>query len=356
MAVSTKKIYTSLICLALLLAWVHPDMLAQSAFTSRSSSDSVAGIMFYNVENLFDVRNDSLKNDDEFLPQGARRWTYSRMKQKMTRISKVILNAGGWNPPVLVGLCEVENKWVLTTMIRETGLNNLGYRVVHFESPDERGIDVALLYRASRFEIASAQPIPVNFGETERPTRDILYAKGILDRSDTLHVLVNHWPSKLGGAMASHWKREAAALVVKNITDSIYSTNPKALMIIMGDFNEEPDSDIFLNTLKAGKTSDGGILVNPALYLKKGVGTLKHQHEWVVFDQIIVSRSLLEGNSAVKMASPSLRIIDFPFLLERHPTFGGMRPFRTYIGFKYADGYSDHLPVWIDLMVEQIKD
>jgi len=316
----------------------------------NSAVDSIAGIMFYNVENFFDVKDDSLKNDDDFLPNSVRRWSYTRMMQKMNNISKVILNAGGWNPPVIVGLCEVENRWVLSTMIWETGLNNLGYRLVHFESPDERGIDVALLYMQHRFDLISAKPIKVDLGLNERPTRDILYVKGILDQADTLHVLVNHWPSRLGGAMASQWKRKVAATVVKRVTDSIYHSNPKALMVVMGDFNENPESDLFLDVIKADKLEEGKILVNSALNLKKGAGTLKYQQSWDVFDQIIVSRSFFNEESRIKMRTPQLRIVDLPFLLEMDSNYGGMRPIRTYVGFKYAGGYSDHLPVWIDLL------
>lgn len=317
----------------------------------NSTADSIAGIMFYNVENFFDVKDDSLKNDEEFLPNSIRRWSYYRMMQKMNNICKVILNAGGWNPPVLIGLCEVENQWVLSTMIWETGLNNLGYRVVHFDSPDERGIDVAMLYRYQRFKLISAQPIRVNLGENERPTRDVLYVKGILDQADTLHVLVNHWPSRFGGATSSKWKRKVAANVVKRVADSIFVANPKALMVVMGDFNENPESELFRDVIMVGKLDDSKALINPAFYLKKGVGTLKYQQQWDVFDQIIVSRTLLNGNSQIKMDKPHLRIVDLPFLLEMDTNFGGVRPFRTYIGFKYHGGYSDHLPVWIDLIV-----
>ncbi len=328
------------------------QVITGQANSNVTKHDSIAGIMFYNVENLFDVKDDSLKNDNEFLPDGVRRWTYSRMKQKMSRISRVILNAGGWNPPVLVGLCEIENRWVVSNLIYETGLNNLGYRLEHFESPDERGIDVALLYRHTRFKVTKSRPIKVDFGPHERPTRDILYVKGILDRTDTLHIFVNHWPSRLGGAMASHWKRKEAANVVRKTTDSILVINPNALIVIMGDFNEHPESEIFTDVLGAGKLEDEGKLVNPSLYLKKGIGTIKHQQTWLVFDQIIISRYFFNPNSLVRMQKPTLRIVDFPFLVERDPTYGGLRLFRTYSGFKYIDGFSDHFPVWIDLSVK----
>ena len=314
---------------------------------------SLAGVMFYNVENLFDIKNDSLKNDEEFLPEGPRRWTYTRMKSKLTGIARVILNAGEWNPPVLVGLCEVENRWVVSNLIWETGLNNLGYRFVHFESPDERGIDVALLYLESRFKVLKTYPVSIDLGEQNRPTRDVLYVKGLLDRTDTLHVMVNHWPSRLGGVASSHWKRETAAKRVKQIADSVFQINSKALLLLMGDFNETPDSELFKDILQAGGVDDDGIMVNMALSLNKNIGTIKHQQIWSIFDYIMASRSLVDGSSVIQLNESDMNIIDLPFLLETDPVYGGLKPYRTYRGFRYQGGFSDHLPVWINLMVKK---
>ncbi|WP_052345535.1 endonuclease/exonuclease/phosphatase family protein [Alkaliflexus imshenetskii] len=327
-----------------------------SAQTGAAKRDSTAGIMFYNVENLFDVVDDPKTNDDEFTPDGNRRWTYNRMRQKFSNLNRVILNAGGWNLPVVIGLCEVENSWVLSAWLRETGLYNLGYRYVHFDSPDSRGIDVAMLYRRERFKVYASRPVEVNFGPGERPTRDILYVKGVLDDADTLHVLVNHWPSRLGGAAASQPKRRHAATVVKNLADSIRNVNPDALLIVMGDFNEPPRSPIFLNDLKAGKLEDDVWLISPALYLPPGKGTLKHGHAWEVFDQILISRPFFEKKSPVQMNKPSMRIVEIPFLFQPDDVHGGTKLFRSYEGFKYTGGYSDHLPVWIDLIVCEVEE
>lgn len=333
-------------------------LLAKPAVPQSHSADegpeiSLAGVMFYNVENLFDVKDDSLKSDEEFLPDGPRRWSYTRMKHKMTAVARVILNAGEWHPPVLVGLCEVENQWVVSNLIWETGLNNLGYRYVHFESPDERGIDVALLYRGSRFKVLKAYPVAIDLGEKSRPTRDVLYVKGLLDKTDTLHVLVNHWPSRLGGVTASHWKREVAANTVKQITDSVFQSNPRALLLLMGDFNETSDSELFMEVLQAGSIDTAQPLINTASALRKNRGTLKHQQTWSIFDHIVLSRSLVDGSSAIQLKDSVMRIIDLPFLLESDEVYGGFRPFRTYRGFKYQNGFSDHLPVWINLVVKR---
>ncbi|TCO06801.1 endonuclease/exonuclease/phosphatase family protein [Natronoflexus pectinivorans] len=334
--------------LILLLFWFNQSVCCQFR---ASDTDTIAGIMFYNVENLFDTRNDPDKRDDDFTPDGVRRWTYSRMREKFNNIGRVILNAGGWNLPVLIGLCEVENSWVLNAMLRETGLDNLHYRVIHYESPDLRGIDVALLYRRDRFKVYESRPIPVDFGPNERPSRDILYVKGVLDQSDTLHVLVNHWPSRFGGAAVTQWKRQYAARLTRQISDSIRMVNPQALLIVMGDFNEPHKSDLFLKDLEVGLLEDDVWLISPALKIPPDVGTLKHQHAWEIFDQIIISRSFFDGSSPIYMSEPEMRIISLPFLLERDEQMGGVKPFRTYVGFRYAGGYSDHLPVWIDLVV-----
>lgn len=340
------------ILLVLILFGISKSVSPQQHSLDEGSENSLAGVMFYNVENLFDVKDDSLKSDEEFLPDGPRRWSYTRMKHKMTAIARVILNAGEWNPPVLVGLCEVENRWVVSNLIWETGLNNLGYRFVHFESPDQRGIDVALLYRDSRFKVLKACAVAIDLGEQSRPTRDVLYVKGLLEATDTLHVLVNHWPSRMGGVASSHWKRETAANKVKEMTDSICQNNPRALILLMGDFNETPDSELFKEVLPMGGVHDNELLVHTALSARKNTGTIKHQQTWSIFDHIMVSRSLVDGSSAIQLDEPVMKIIDLPFLLEPDAVYGGSKPFRTYRGFKYQNGFSDHLPVWINLLVK----
>ncbi len=329
-----------------------PCFLLFSVLTYSQQQEQLAGIMFYNVENLFDVVSDPNKSDDEFTPAGSKHWTYSRMQDKFNKIARVILNAGGWNLPVLVGLCEVENAWVLNSMLHHTGLYNLDYRFVHYDSPDVRGIEVALLYRNNRFVVLDSQPVEVDLGPVHQPTRDILYVKGILDACDTLHVLVNHWPSRYGGSSFTQWKRQCAANLVKEICDSLLNNNPDRLLVILGDFNEAPNSNIFLKDLEIGDINSDKQLISPALNLLTSIGTLKYQHSWEIFDQIIVSRSLLNQDLNISLKSGSFRIVDLPFLLERDFQMGGLKPFRTYNGFKYNGGYSDHLPVWIDLIVK----
>lgn len=317
--------------------------------TLYSQNEKIAGFMFYNVENLFDTKKDSINSDEDFTPQGAKKWTYTRLRKKWADLAKVITNAGGWNLPVAVGLCEVENKWVLTSMLYETGLSNLHYDVIHYDSPDNRGIDVALLYKKDRLEIIESYPIPVSFGKNERPTRDILFVKSVLDNIDTLYLMVNHWPSRYGGAAVTQPKRQKAAQIVKSISDSLMHLSNNSKILIMGDFNEPAKSDVFKIDLDAGTANDGKWLISPALTMPADQGTLKFRHTWDIFDQIIFSRPVLTDTVGYRMLEPHLKIIRLPFLLQPDLQYGGEKLFRTYEGYKYTGGYSDHLPVWIDL-------
>lgn len=328
--------------------------ISQSAFSQSNNNERVASFMFYNVENLFDTKKDSINNDGEFTPEGVRRWNYTRLRKKWADIAKVITNAGGWNLPVVVGLCEVENRWVLTSLLEQTGLANLSYGVIHYDSPDNRGIDVAMFYLKNRMSVIESKPIDVNFGPNERPTRDILFVKGVIDSIDTIYMMVNHWPSRYGGAAVTQPKREKAAEIVRSISDSIRIINPNSKIIIMGDFNEPAKSDVFTQTLGAGIPSDTTWLVSPALEMSPdNLGTLKYRHTWDIFDMFIISRPVLEGTKGYKMIEPHMKIVDLPFLLQPDHNYGGQKLFRTYEGFKYTGGYSDHLPVWIDLHLTQ---
>lgn len=338
------------------LVWsgaAHKEVVSTSVREDGERDIMPAGIMFYNVENLFDVRDDSLTNDDEFLPDSPRRWTRYRMDEKCRNLSRVILNAGGWNPPVLVGLCEIENAWVLGRLLYDTGLNNTGYKAVHYDSPDERGIDVALLYMASRFEVLESRPVCVGLLNDGSTTRDILYVMGVVDNYDTLHLFVNHWPSRYGGAETSKPRRIQAARVLSSAVDSVRRAYPLANIVLMGDFNEDPDSKLFRDCLSTGGLDEDTPLYAPALELELGSGTLKYRYQWQVFDQIMVSRGLLNPASRIYLKEPVLRIVKLPFLLEQDERYGGQKPFRSYLGIKYQGGYSDHLPVMIYLEVQK---
>jgi len=311
-------------------------------------------VMFYNVENLFDPFNDSLTRDDEFTLEGARHWTWNKMAKKINGIFKVIMAVGEFDPPVIVGFCEVENGFVIHQLIKETPLSKFDYRMVHRESPDPRGIDVALIYRPDRFQLLEKDFFKVIFpDDSVRRTREILYAKGLMSK-DTLHVFVNHWPSKFGGELESESGRYAAAYTLKHKVDSIRVFYPDARILIMGDLNDEPESDPVVKGFGACLTDDtlcSQNFVNITAILKqKGQGSYKYQGVWGIIDQIIVSRSLLTRKHKLYTTSANTNVFNAEFLLESDDAFVGKKPFRTFQGYRYYGGFSDHLPVYIDLL------
>lgn len=308
-------------------------------------------ILFYNVENLFHPSNDSLKNDDEFTPEGTRYWSFKRYYDKINKIAKTAISIGEWEPPALIGLCEIENIQCLQSLVYDSPLKKFGYKIVHQESGDNRGIDVALLYRPDYFELLSFRAIVLDFGKDSRPTRDILHVKGLVGK-DTLHTFVNHWPSRYGGQLKTAPKREFAASILRAQYDSILNVNPHSNIIAMGDFNDHPDDKSMKEILKAQKdTSDLSKedLINLIWQYEFKKGTHKYQHEWGILDQFIISQSLLKGTGGLVTKFEWAHIYDAAYLLENEGDGVGKRPNRTYIGFKYHGGYSDHLPIYMDV-------
>lgn len=314
-------------------------------------------IMFYNVENFFDTNDDPAIRDDEFTPQGARYWTPKRFFQKLMNIYKVIVAVGEWEPPAIVGLCEVENRYVLQKLIYDTPLKQFSYDIIHFDSPDSRGIDVAMIYRKDQFTPLHTEPITVFFPEdTSSKTRDILYVKGLLGDREMVHLFVNHWPSRYGGYMATKPKRNRAAEVLKHKTDSLLAINPNISIVVMGDFNDNPDDESVAQILKAEKPAtefQPGKLYNMMLREQSGwkYGSLKFREHWDTFDHIIVSGGLLDTASVVSISPAGAVIFHADFLLQPDERYMGMQLFRTYVGFKYQGGYSDHLPVYVDVIL-----
>ncbi|MDY0200499.1 MAG: endonuclease [Tenuifilaceae bacterium] len=337
-----------------LILWLTGTLILVMLFGQRIQAQDRYRIMFYNVENLFDPFNDSLKRDDEFTPEGTRYWTWRRMEEKANNIYKVITAVGEWDPPTMVGFCEIENRFVIERITQHTPLSKFNYQIVHRESPDMRGIDVGLIYRPDQFTIEEERFFRVSLpNDSNRTTRDVLYTRGIIDGLDTLHVFVNHWPSKYGGALVSEPGRIAAGKLVRQKVDSIKIFHPDARIIIMGDFNDTPDSRPLIEGLAASLpeepfTADG--LYNLHLpYVAKGEGTLKYQGAWEIIDMMIVSKGLLNAKHGVYTTPDGGKIYRADFLLEEDERFVGVVPFRTYIGFKYHGGYSDHLPIYMDL-------
>lgn len=324
--------------------------------TQEYSDRGDVRIMFYNTENLFDTIDDPEKNDDEFLPKSGRYWTGKRYKKKINSLYKVIVGVGGWEPPEMIGLCEVENRAVLEDLVRKTPLSKFDYEIVHVESPDERGIDNALLFRKEKISILSSRAITINYrGQNSYDkTRDILYVKCVVQENDTLHVFVNHWPSRWEGLSVTEPKRMFVAGILRSKIDSICDSASDPNIIIMGDFNDEAENKSLKNILKANINTKGikkDQLYNMPIDLKgsKNKGTLKYKSHWNLFDRFIVSGTLLSDKNSIYSGSGKMNIYSPDFLLVEDEKYLGYKPFRTYYGYKYKGGFSDHLPIYLDL-------
>ena len=310
-------------------------------------------IAFYNVENLFDPEDDPEKNDDDFTPNGFYHWTNKKFYKKLNDIAKVFLAINGWAPPDIIGLAEIENANVLRKLCYNTGLKAYHYRYVHYDSPDARGIDVALLYRSDRVQILESKPIPVVFPfEPHSKNRDILYVKALIP-GDTLHLFVNHWTSRFGGYGATIPKRNWYAQTLRKHVDSLLYVNSSACIIIMGDLNDYPTDEsvaVYLQAKDYKKDAGNGTLFNLMLpFVGKNIGTHKSQEFWGCLDQFIVSKSLLNKESSWQIENGKAVIFDAPFLLTEDEKFGGVKTWRTYLGPKYLGGFADHLPVKVAL-------
>ncbi len=307
-------------------------------------------IAFYNVENLFDTHDDPTTNDADFLPSSPKQWTEERYHQKLAHLAEVI---AAMDYPAILGVAEVENEQVLQDLISQESLKGK-YRIVHDESPDERGIDVALLYQPAFFTPFLEKSLEVDLGGNDY-TREILEVGGTLGtENDTLYLLVNHWPSRSGGERASAPKRKKAATAARKGIDDLTAQHPNAKIIVMGDFNDEPTDASLFRVLEAnGKepTLDANDLFNPMYALQRQEkGSYRFRNQWNMLDQIIMSQPLLSSSSTDIYYRPeSAHIFNDPMLLQQSGKYAG-HPNRTYAGNKYLGGYSDHLPVYIELV------
>ncbi len=305
-------------------------------------------IMFYNVENFFDINDDTLTDDNSFLPDGLMRWNYSRYSGKLNSLYRTIVAAGEWQIPSIVAMCEVENRGVLQDLIYKTYLLKYSFGIIHEDSPDPRGIDVCLIYnRESSSLISYRYLVPQNIDGNPLQTRSILYSKFLIF-NDTLHLIVNHWPSRRGGALAGKAYRSMISGIVKNLCDSI-SSACRGKIVICGDFNSTPD-DSEIRSLTANASHSELINLSESRYVGKG-GSYRYRGAWEMIDQFIVSGSLLNSVTGLNTCQEGIRIFDSPFLLEKDPVYPGNTPFRTYKGYRYNGGFSDHLPVLLDLAV-----
>lgn len=340
-----KKITTLLLLIALPLL----------AFCQKNDDYKVASIGFYNLENLFDTIDSPTTNDADFLPGGRLLWNTEKYVSKQANMAKVIQLLGGDLSPdglAILGVSEVENRKVLEDLVAQPALKSRNYQIVHYDSPDERGIDVGLLYQAKYFTVLGSRAVPVSLKDpkTGLPdfTRDILYVCGKFD-GEPLHVMVNHWPSRRGGESASAWARAAAASVCKSLADSIKTLDPDAKIVIMGDLNDDPDSKSLTQVLQARRNADkieNQELYNPMFDLyKDGNGTLAYKDSWDLFDQMIVSKGFVNKKAGGWQLYKAM-VFRQPWLLQTEGAFRGY-PFRTFVGDIFINGYSDHLPVYL---------
>jgi len=324
-----------------LCLFIGQCVIAQN-YIPQPLENGASRIMFYNCENFFDCQDDTLcSGDDAYLPYGDLHWTEKRFRIKRNALARAIIGVGTNRPPVLVGLCEIENADVLSELCNESPLRSVGYQFIHRNSPDHRGIDVALLYQPSLFTILETRFLR---GAEPWSSREMLAVKGVLGLSDTLFVVVCHWPSKKGGATGERLRAEVAG-VAAAYADSVLAQNLQAALIFCGDFNDEAFSHAISLLCKKG---DKERLVDLAQnVVPSNMGSHKFRGHWSVIDHFIVSHALL--NADLQLVDPVMHLAALPFLLEKDESGLGVKPFRTYLGFRYHGGTSDHLPVYIDV-------
>ncbi|KRD11185.1 endonuclease [Flavobacterium sp. Root901] len=349
-----------------------------SFLTAQSKKYNIHTLAFYNFENLFDTNDDPSTNDDEWTPAGTQHWTKEKYEQKLKNLSRVISEIGtpeNSNAPALLGCSEIENRGVLEDLIKQEKIANYDYGIIHFDSPDHRGIDVALLYQKKYFRPTSYVNIPLliyknsaagqennneDLGDVEIKvntknrvfTRDQLLVTGFLDNEE-IHIIVNHWPSRSGGEKASSPYREAAGRLNRKIIDSLQRINPMAKVITMGDLNDGPFNKslkIALGT-KAKKTEvSESEVYNPFEEMaEKGMGTLAFRDSWDIFDQIIMTKSFIDSDfSNFKFWKAG--IFNKPYLIQATGKYKGY-PLRNTLT---EAGFSDHFPVYIYLIREKL--
>ena len=339
-----------ILILLLLLTFFFTD---QAISQGKKNNNITIG--FYNVENLFDTIDDPVTDDQEFTPSGSGKWDSGRYKIKLEHLAEAIFVIGNeqmTGAPVMVGLAEVENKQVVEDLVSTPPLAKMGYKIIHYDSPDKRGIDVALIYRSSLFKVTGSKAIPLRI--EDKPdffTRDILQVSGTLD-GQPLVIMVNHWPSRTKGEKESAPLRNAAGDLCRSLFDSIQKEKPGTAVIIMGDFNDDPINESLMDHLKTIVMQDSlkkRDLFNPMWALfEDGLGSLAYKGKWNLFDQIIISSSLMEkGNKRYQFYKAG--VLKSKMLLEQEGQYAGY-PFRSYAGSTYLGGYSDHLPAFISLV------
>ena len=315
-------------------------------------------VVFYNLENLFDTINDPDKLDDEFLPDGVKKWNSSKYYRKQSNIDKVFFDMAAINRefPAVIGVSEIENRLVLEDLVSQPKMSLGNYRIVHYDSPDRRGVDCAFLYRPDVFKLEGSKAHKFEMpGMPKFRTRDLVTMWGTIE-GEPFFFLVSHWPSRLGGKEASDAKREAAASQCRRIADSVRIANPNTKVVIMGDLNDDATdksiTDVLGAKAKINKLSEGDLYSPYIELLKAGYGTLGYRDSWNLFDNIIVSENLATGSTgSLKLVrAPKSKyygnIFSRPYMMQREGQYRNY-PLRTFVSNNFQNGFSDHLPVFI---------
>lgn len=334
-------------------------IVALSGLSANGQTYKAGIVAFYNLENLFDTIDTPDVRDTEFTPEGSNKWTGERYWRKISMMADVISDIGadeGIGAPAVVGLCEMENRMVIEDLVNDPKLKPYNYQIVHYDSPDERGVDVCMIYQPKYFQVTNSKSVPLIIYKEEVDerlyTRDQLLVSGIFD-GEPMHFIVNHWPSRSGGEMRSRPMRNEAAKLSRSIIDSIQAKDKKAKVILMGDLNDDPINESVAVHLNA--IGDKDELKKENLYntmdvlYRNGIGTLAYRDKWNLFDQIIVTPSLV-GKKYSSYQFKSAHIYNKKKLLVPDGRYKGY-PYRTYVGrTSYRGGYSDHFPVYIILI------
>ena len=326
------------------------------AATSVVAQDKPYMVAFWNFENLFDIYNDPETHDDEFTPEGIKKWNETKYQKKLYNLERVIFDMAAINKdyPIVIGVSEIENRSVLEDLVSQPKLKGAKYRVCHYDSPDARGVDVAFLYRADVFKLEGSDNIKLNVPELPNfRTRDLVVMWGTIE-GEPFYFLVSHWPSRLGGKEASQFKRDACAKQIREIKDSLLQANPATKVVVMGDFNDDATDASLTKVMGAkGKIKElqTGDFFNPYYQmLKAGLGTLAYQDSWNLFDNICVTENLVNGTYGnlrlIKGKKFSGNIFTRPYMLQQEGQYKGY-PLRTFVTNNFQNGFSDHFPVYI---------
>ncbi|MBT8178318.1 MAG: endonuclease [Eudoraea sp.] len=320
-------------------------------FFKRKKSPNTHTLVFYNLENIFDTQDDPRTLDDDFTPEGVKKWTPKRYRRKLRKLANTLNKVGkltSGKMPAFIGVAEVENRKVLSDLINTKPLNRYSMGIVHHDSPDERGIDTALLYDPECFQVIRSEAIPLMVFNEEGVrdyTRDILHVEGKLN-GEQLHVFVNHWPSRRRGEEVTEQRRLTASETLSQYMQQIAENHPDPNFIVMGDFNDGPEA----KSLQFLKNSLN--LYNPMEKLASPErGSANYRRSWSLFDQILISPNFFnyeKGSHSFAHAN----IFDAHFLTEWKGRYRG-NPFRTYVGKKYLGGFSDHFPVYVQFKLNK---